>query len=181
MCSSDLHVLQKHPDYVSEAHGLGMEVNAWTVNKEADIRKMIDLGVDCITTNEPLLVREMLGEREIRIAAPEKDNPKANPIAEVRKGNVRFTVLTSRLIRMEWSENGQFEDRATLGIVNRNLPVPPFSSKINGNKITIRTSDLTLTYNGDGKFDENNLSVTFNMTDKSSRNGSKKEIGRAHV
>jgi len=168
------HVLQKHPDYVSEAHGLGMEVNAWTVNKEADIRKMIDLGVDCITTNEPLLVREMLGEREIRIAAPEKDNPKANPIAEVRKGNVRFTVLTSRLIRMEWSENGQFEDRATLGIVNRNLPVPPFSSKINGNKITIRTSDLTLTYNGDGKFDENNLSVTFNMTDKSSRNGSKK-------
>lgn len=43
-----------------------MEVNAWTVNKKADIQKMIDLGVDCITTNEPLLVREMLGKRENR-------------------------------------------------------------------------------------------------------------------
>ncbi|HBH08410.1 MAG TPA: hypothetical protein DDX40_03290, partial [Rikenellaceae bacterium] len=27
-------------------------------------QNMIDLGVDCITTNEPLLVRKMLGKRE---------------------------------------------------------------------------------------------------------------------
>jgi len=27
---------------------------------------MIDLGVDCITTNEPLLVRKMLGKRELK-------------------------------------------------------------------------------------------------------------------
>ncbi len=56
----------QHPEWVAEAHKLGMEVNAWTVNKKADIQKMIDLGVDCITTNEPLLVREMLGKRENR-------------------------------------------------------------------------------------------------------------------
>ena len=43
-----------------------MSVNAWTVNKEEDIREMIDLGVDCITTNEPELTRSILGERELR-------------------------------------------------------------------------------------------------------------------
>jgi glycerophosphoryl diester phosphodiesterase len=34
------------------------------VNKEEDIQKMINIGVDCITTNEPLLVRKMLGRKE---------------------------------------------------------------------------------------------------------------------
>ena len=43
-----------------------MSVNFWTVNKEKDIQSMIDLGVDCITTNEPMLTREKLGKREKR-------------------------------------------------------------------------------------------------------------------
>jgi glycerophosphoryl diester phosphodiesterase len=49
---------------VKEAHDLGMSVNVWTVNKEKDIKAMIDLGVDCITTNDPALVRKLLGKRE---------------------------------------------------------------------------------------------------------------------
>ena len=36
-----------------------MKVNVWTVNKRKDIEKMIDLKVDYITTDEPLLVREI--------------------------------------------------------------------------------------------------------------------------
>ncbi len=60
-------VLGNHPEWVSEAHALGMSVNAWTVNKAGDIQKMIDLGVDCITTNAPLLVRELLGTRELKL------------------------------------------------------------------------------------------------------------------
>lgn len=60
-------VFKKHPEWVSGAHELGMAVNAWTVNKKEDIEKMIDLKVDCITTNEPLLVREMLGKAEKKI------------------------------------------------------------------------------------------------------------------
>ncbi len=31
---------------------------------------------------------------------------------------------------MEWAENSAFEDRASLTIVNRNLPVPRFSSSL---------------------------------------------------
>ena len=63
----------------------------------------------------------------LAFAAPE-ENPVANPKATVVCGNARFTVLTSRLIRMEWAQDGVFEDRATLAIVNRDLPVPAFKA-----------------------------------------------------
>ena len=55
-----------NPDYVTTAHELGMSVNAWTVDKEADIKDMIKLGVDAITSNEPLRVRELLGDKEYK-------------------------------------------------------------------------------------------------------------------
>lgn len=53
-------VIHKHPEWVRQAHDLGLKVNVWTVNKPEDIRQMIDLKVDFITTDEPLLVNEML-------------------------------------------------------------------------------------------------------------------------
>lgn len=55
-----------HPEWVKNAHGLGMSVNVWTVNKAEEIKKMIEIGVDAITTNEPLLVRELLGSNEYK-------------------------------------------------------------------------------------------------------------------
>ena len=57
-------VLHEHPEWIGEAHDLGMSVNVWTIDKEEQIREMIDLGVDQITTNEPLLTRELLGKKE---------------------------------------------------------------------------------------------------------------------
>lgn len=59
-------VLLKHPDWVKRAHKLGMSVNAWTVNKKEDIEKIVNLGVDCITTNYPLRVRGILSNKELR-------------------------------------------------------------------------------------------------------------------
>ena len=43
----------QHPEWVKEAHDLGMIVNVWTVNKEEMMQQMIDLGVDYITTDKP--------------------------------------------------------------------------------------------------------------------------------
>jgi len=37
--------------------------------------------------------------------------PAANPRAVVVSGNARFTVLTDRVIRVEWSRTGSFENR----------------------------------------------------------------------
>ena len=59
-------MFKAHPDWVKNAHERGMSVNAWTVNKEDDIKKMIEIGVDAITSNEPLLVRQLLGDKEYR-------------------------------------------------------------------------------------------------------------------
>ncbi len=94
------------------------------------------------------------------------NNPKADDRAMVVAGNARFTVLTDRLIRMEWSEGGAFEDNATLAIVNRNLPVPAFSVKRSGDAVTIKTDRVTLSYTGEGRFDGSNLSVSFKMNGK---------------
>jgi len=54
------NVVYQKPDWVKEAHALGQKVNVWTVNKPEDIQKVIDLKVDYITTDEPLLVKEIL-------------------------------------------------------------------------------------------------------------------------
>ena len=51
------------PEWVKEAHDLGMSVNVWTVDNPEDIRAMRDLGVDQITTDKPALAREILWER----------------------------------------------------------------------------------------------------------------------
>ena len=50
----------KHPEWVEEAHSLGMTVNCWTVNSKQLIKKMIELGVDQITTNEPTLTQKLI-------------------------------------------------------------------------------------------------------------------------
>lgn len=54
------NVFYKNPDWITSAHALGQKINVWTVNKPEDIQKMIDLHVDFITTDEPLLVLEIL-------------------------------------------------------------------------------------------------------------------------
>ena len=95
------------------------------------------------------------------VAVSANEEPKADDRAVVVVGNARFTVLTPQLIRMEWSEDGVFEDRATLTFVNRKTEVPQFKV-INGrSKVVIRTDKLTLTYLKGGKFSADNLSAEF--------------------
>ena len=61
-------VLIENPDYVQAAHDKGMTVNAWTVNRDHNMRSLIYLGIDALTTNEPLLARKVLGDREFKLA-----------------------------------------------------------------------------------------------------------------
>ena len=75
-----------------------------------------------------------------------QQTPKADDKAVVVAGNARFTVLTPQLIRMEWSADGVFEDRATLTFVNRKTEVPQFKVTNNRNKVVIRTDKVTITY-----------------------------------
>ena len=58
----NLKVIKDNPQWVKESHDLGLKVNVWTVNTPEDIQQMIDLNVDFITTDEPLLVNKMLSK-----------------------------------------------------------------------------------------------------------------------
>ena len=53
-------VLSKKPEWVTEAHAGGIEVNAWTVNSTADMMACIALGVDYITTDNPATLKKLL-------------------------------------------------------------------------------------------------------------------------
>ncbi len=89
-------------------------------------------------------------------------DPQATPGATVTEGNARFTLLTPRLIRMEWAEDGTFEDRATLTFVHRALPVPDFRVTREHGVLTITTSAATVTWTaGPSSFDSSTLRVRF--------------------
>lgn len=62
----DFHysVFGKNPDWLGMARKHGMSVNCWTVDNVSDIEAMISLGVDCITTDFPDRVRDLLDKEE---------------------------------------------------------------------------------------------------------------------
>ena len=51
-------------------------------------------------------------------------NPHAHPESVVVRGQVRFTVLTPRLLRLEWSPTEEFTDFATFAFPNRYTDAP---------------------------------------------------------
>lgn len=55
-------VFQQHPEWIKQAKDLGLTINSWTVNDEEVMRWMLEQGVDFITTDEPALLLEMIGE-----------------------------------------------------------------------------------------------------------------------
>lgn len=75
--------------------------------------------------------------------------PLAAPTAVVEVGAARFTVLTSRLIRMEYAADGRFEDRPSQVFWYRRQPVPKFQVERNGPGLTLTTEHLRLEYAGD--------------------------------
>ena len=58
----------------------------------------------------------------------------------------RITVLTAGLLRMEWAEDGVFEDRASTFALHRDLPVPDHRVVEGPDVLEILTDRLHLTY-----------------------------------
>ena len=83
----------------------------------------------------------------------------AHSDAVVAGDTYRFTVLTPRLIRMEWHERGQFVDERSQLVVSREFPVPDFTvTRLPHGGVEILTDFLRLRYDG-GEFSEAGLSV----------------------
>ena len=76
----------------------------------------------------------------------DKNKAIANPKCIVKGDKYRFTILTERLIRLEYNDKGQFIDEPTELIVNRNLSIPKFELIDNANFVSITTNYFKLTY-----------------------------------
>ncbi|WP_394276207.1 TIM-barrel domain-containing protein [Luteococcus sp.] len=85
-------------------------------------------------------------------------SPVAPAESVVTSGNARFTVLTERLVRIEWSPSGSFEDRATQVVLHRDLPTPRFRVHRDGERTQIFTSAFHLDHSG-GEFTPQTLKV----------------------
>eukprot|EP01087_Luapelamoeba_hula_P016795 TRINITY_DN519_c1_g1_i1.p1 TRINITY_DN519_c1_g1~~TRINITY_DN519_c1_g1_i1.p1 ORF type:complete len:943 (-),score=155.61 TRINITY_DN519_c1_g1_i1:23-2851(-) len=89
-------------------------------------------------------------------------NPVANSRATIVVGNARFTVLTERIIRMEYRTTApKFEDRATMAFLNRDTPVPNFKVDNTSTRgiIHITTEALRLSYMLGKPFGPDSLTV----------------------
>jgi alpha-glucosidase (family GH31 glycosyl hydrolase) len=89
---------------------------------------------------------------------------KAREESIVQGNNYRFTILDDAVIRMEYSDNGQFENRATQLIVNRALDTPNFVVTETDEIMEISTKNLLLTYHKNQPFSQATLSIV-NKTD----------------
>jgi len=97
-------------------------------------------------------------------------NPVADPRSVITENNARFTVLTPELIRLEWSAERSFEDRASLVFINRRLEPPRFTARKDTGWLFIQTDRLKLEYHPDGNsFSFSNLHISFEMNGKTVR------------
>ena len=55
-------VLYKHQTWIRDAKNLGMSTNVWTINKSEEMKFFYEMGVDQITTDNPLEDRKILEE-----------------------------------------------------------------------------------------------------------------------
>ncbi|HNB68312.1 TIM-barrel domain-containing protein [Accumulibacter sp.] len=87
-------------------------------------------------------------------------DPQADPAAIVTHGAARFTLLTARLVRLEYAPAGGFEDRASRSFVHRRLAVPAFTSQRVGTRLEIVGEHLRIDYDERHGFTAAGLSIT---------------------
>ncbi|HZE54029.1 MAG TPA: glycerophosphodiester phosphodiesterase [Bradyrhizobium sp.] len=61
------------PALIAESHALGLKAVVWTVNKPADMARLIEMGVDGIISDHPDILRKIAGEKGITL-------PKGSPV-----------------------------------------------------------------------------------------------------
>lgn len=82
----------------------------------------------------------------------------AEDAAIIQGEKYRFTVLTEEMIRLEYCEDGQFEDRVTQCVIDRKFKVPEYQVIENEESLEIITDKIHLVYNKQ-KFTDYGLSV----------------------
>ena len=97
-----------------------------------------------------------------------KDSKKLIPQNKyIIKGQTyRFTILTPRLIRLEYNKNGIFEDRATSLVVNRSFGNTNFNISGDEQTLIITTEYFILTYVKERPLSSNSIKIKITGTDR---------------
>ena len=96
----------------------------------------------------------------------------SNPNNIIEGSKYRFTILSQGLIRLEYSENGIFENRPTAFAWYRDMPPVSFIKNETDSKLEIETDYFKLTYIKERVFSGtklnpiSNLKVSLKGTDK---------------
>jgi alpha-glucosidase len=79
----------------------------------------------------------------------------------MERGDARFTVLTPRLVRLEWAPRGRHDDRGSYAFPTRYAEQPPaFCASENDGWLVVDTGHLVLRYKtGSGRLTADNLSI----------------------
>lgn len=91
----------------------------------------------------------------------------------IKGENYRITILTERLVRLEYNNNHNFEDRLTQIVSFRNFDKVNYEKEENNESLKIRTSYFTLEYQKEKPFTDNKktmnntLKISLNRTDRS--------------
>ena len=72
--------------------------------------------------------------------------PQADPRAVIRGETYRITLLTSRLLRLEYEADGAFRDTATQMALCREFPVPGYTVSESERGLTVETEHIRLRY-----------------------------------
>lgn len=97
-------------------------------------------------------------------------HPYMNPGVVLRGEHWRIGILTDSLIRLEWSDDGVFEDHATQMVMNRDWDARPrFTHAVRDGRLIVDTPALRLTYDMQ-RFSKEGLSVVVKGVHSSTRN-----------
>ncbi|QVK18410.1 DUF5110 domain-containing protein [Mycoplasmatota bacterium] len=88
-----------------------------------------------------------------------KTNPQGNIENIIQGNNYRFTLLNHKVIRMEYSQNNQFEDRASQVVLNRFFPKVDFKLVETDTRLEIITDDFHLYYQKGKAFNKDTLKI----------------------
>mgnify|MGYP006296535531 CR=1 FL=1 len=92
--------------------------------------------------------------------------PVADEAATVVGDTYRITVLTPRVVRLEYAPDGAFEDRPSQAFWYRERPVPDFETAEGDDRLAVETDALRLEYVPGEPFAPDTLSATVRGTDE---------------
>ena len=88
---------------------------------------------------------------------------KSDPKICITGSKYRISVLTERVVRIEYNPNGVFVDQPSEFVINRNIGVPPFTVRQVQNTIEIDTKYFILTYVKEQPLVGNNIAPGKNL------------------